>query len=413
MQSSSPHIAERRLHLAPKAIAYAVFVPTGLITVLLGPLLPMLSARWSLNDTQAGYLVTAQFIGSLLSTVSSSIVLPRFGFRRSIASGLLLMAIGAATLGAHGFVWGVVSVFCYGTGIGLTVPVGNLLVASATPEHRSSSLNLLNFFWSAGAMICPFLLAVFRHGRQDATFLVSLAAVLVLLVVVLLTVPIAMPQPNEEHPRQAQHSRLRYLLAPTAIVLEILFFVYVGTESSIGIWLASYAKRISGTQSSEWITAPSYFYGALLLGRLAAPIILRRLSDVVYARLSAVLAVFSVGALLCSRSFISVVICAALAGIGLSTLYPTMIGYLSASFGAVAPRIAGTMFALSTLGAASIPWLVGFLSTHFGSLRISMGITLAGTLLMLSLFCVKLPVELKAGSGGMTNGGRSKVTLAE
>ena len=58
-------VSERRLRVGFNVLAYAAFIPTGLITVLLGPLLPSLAARWSLNDTQGGYLFTAEFLGSL------------------------------------------------------------------------------------------------------------------------------------------------------------------------------------------------------------------------------------------------------------------------------------------------------------------------------------------------------------
>ena len=34
------------------------------------------------------------------------------------------------------------------------------------------------------------------------------------------------------------------LAMPTAVVLGVLFFVYVGTENAVGGWLASYAKRV-------------------------------------------------------------------------------------------------------------------------------------------------------------------------
>jgi len=231
-------------------------------------------------------------------------------------------------------------------------------------------------------------------------FLLGVAVVLVLLVVILLAIPVTMPDASIENTSLPKSSRLAYLLTPAAIVLEILFFVYVGTESSIGIWLASYARRVSGAQTAEWITAPSYFYGALLLGRVTAPMILKRIPDATYARLSALLAVWSVGALLYSHSFLSVAICAGLTGLGLSTLYPIMIGYLSASFGAAASRIAGTIFAFSTLGAASIPWLVGYVSTQSGSLRIALVITLLGSLIMLCLLYMNLPLQVELDPSG-------------
>jgi fucose permease len=41
--------------------AYIAFVPIGIATVLLGPMLPTLSARWELNYSQAGALFTSHF----------------------------------------------------------------------------------------------------------------------------------------------------------------------------------------------------------------------------------------------------------------------------------------------------------------------------------------------------------------
>ena len=42
---------EVRAHfLTPTAVAHLAFVPTGILTILLGPLLPSLEVRWSLND---------------------------------------------------------------------------------------------------------------------------------------------------------------------------------------------------------------------------------------------------------------------------------------------------------------------------------------------------------------------------
>ena len=80
------------------------------------------------------------------------------------------------------------------------------------------------------------------------------------------------------------------------------------------------------------------------------------------------------------HSFLGIAFCAALIGFGLSTLYPIAIGFFSASFGAVASRIGGTLFSIATLGGAIVPWLVGFVSTHSGSLRSALLVPLLGCL---------------------------------
>ena len=50
-------------------IAYIGFALTGIVTTMLGPLLPALKVRWGLTDAQAGYLFAAQFAASVVSTM--------------------------------------------------------------------------------------------------------------------------------------------------------------------------------------------------------------------------------------------------------------------------------------------------------------------------------------------------------
>ena len=89
-----PASSRRQLILA----AQLAFLPTGILTTLLGPMLPLLIVRWSLNDAQAGNLFLVQFLSSLVG-VQLSGVLPLATRISSVVSvGLLLMACGTATL---------------------------------------------------------------------------------------------------------------------------------------------------------------------------------------------------------------------------------------------------------------------------------------------------------------------------
>src|ERR1700732_5469231 len=78
--------------------AHAACVPIGVVTVLLGPMLPALSARWSLNYSQAGSLFTAQFLASTAGVAVSGILVSRRGFRFALNVGLLVTAAGVAGL---------------------------------------------------------------------------------------------------------------------------------------------------------------------------------------------------------------------------------------------------------------------------------------------------------------------------
>ena len=155
--------------------AYASFVPIGIATVLLGPMLPTLSARWSLNYAQAGALFTAQYIASTLAVAVSGVLVSRWGFRFAIKAGLLLMSAGVGLLLAGPRSLGILCIAAYGGGLGLAVPAANLLVAEVNPGRRSATLNVLNFCWSAGAVACPFLVAAAAKNHQVPWLLASVA----------------------------------------------------------------------------------------------------------------------------------------------------------------------------------------------------------------------------------------------
>src|SRR6266478_4290205 len=115
------------------------FLPTGILQTLLGPMLPILIARWMLNDTQAGYLFLVQFLASLAGVQLSGVLLTRLGFRPAFLWGLLLMACGVSTLLLGSSALGMAAVAAYGLGLGLVVPSDNLLIAEIGSGSSSES----------------------------------------------------------------------------------------------------------------------------------------------------------------------------------------------------------------------------------------------------------------------------------
>ena len=364
---------------------HVVFVPTGIMNVLLGPLLPTLAARWAINDTQSGDLFFAQFLASTAGVLLSGALVPRRGYRFAIALGLAVMAVG---LGVMPFVrWpvGLLVVASWGFGFGVTIPACNLLVAAIQPERQAAALNLLNFFWSIGAVACPFLLAPFEHGQKTDVFLLGLGACILLLTLGLGT--IRFPITGAAHPAKAGMSNLwPLLLSPLALVLAALFFLYTGAENAVGGWLASYAKRMGPVHSSLWVTAPSFFYMALLVGRALAPAVLRRLRDIALARAGLALAAVGVVMLLLSSSIPAIMASASAVGLGLAAVYPITISRMSKAGGPLAPQMGSVMFGLAGVGAACGPWLVGFTSTQLTSLKLGLIVPLVGCAAMLALY---------------------------
>jgi fucose permease len=84
-----------------------------------------------------------------------------------------------------------------------------------------------------------------------------------------------------------------------------------------------------------------------------------------------------------------VLIGAAIAGFGLAAVYPITISLLSQEFGATASRIGSLMFTMANFGGAFMPWLLGYASNHFGSLRVGMIVPLFASGSMCALYFLK------------------------
>jgi hypothetical protein len=59
------HSSQRDRQLAP--LLHFGFLLVGLVHTLLGPILPMLAARWRLDEAEAGSLFIAQFTGVMIA----------------------------------------------------------------------------------------------------------------------------------------------------------------------------------------------------------------------------------------------------------------------------------------------------------------------------------------------------------
>jgi FHS family glucose/mannose:H+ symporter-like MFS transporter len=365
------------------SLLYLDFVLTGVVMTLLGPMLPMLSVRWALNDAQAGYLFTAQFAASIVGMLLSSILVERFGYRITLLSSLLIMAVGVAALARADWIFGLISVCIFGLGFGINTPAANLRIARTNPDKAASALNLLNSSWGVGAMASPLLVASVQHSRHTPQFLYCTAAALMGLAAYMSAVSFSMDGQAESE-KKAVVAKSRIWNNRFLFIVAVLFFIYVGTENSVGGWVASYARRIDS--HALWAITPSFFWGALLLGRFSAPLALRRVRETRLATAGVALAAIGVVTLLAAKAVPMIMVGAAISGLGLASVFPISVSLLTRWFGETAPRISGAIFSCGNFGGAVLPWAVGALSTHFGSLRAGFMIPLLGSLSMLIFY---------------------------
>ena len=340
----------------------AGFPLSGLMTVLLGVLLPVLIRLYQLNDAQAGSFFALQFLAATAASAAYGWTVGRWPATRVVAASYAWMAAGAACF-LPGGLWAVrTGVALYGLGLGWNIASVNLAAAQFGHGTAVRALNLLNMFWGAGAVAGPALAAWALQTQPLRVVMVALSLTLLAAAAGSLRLWNA---PGLSDSRSSEPPAVGSSGFPWAAFLFLL--LYVGTENCISGWVPTLGNRLLGAAATLSALGQSAFWLAILLGRgLSAAWAVRRAHGWMLAGL--LLAAAGTGLLLRAQTAASFLLASALAGLGLAPQFPTAVALYQQRAGAAATTWLGMLLAGGGLGGAVLPPLVGVLAAHTGSL---------------------------------------------
>lgn len=358
------------------------FILIGIITVLLGQILPILSRRLFLNDNQAGYFFIAQFAGSLIGVFLYNQSIKKIGYLRTLLIGFCLMTIGCIGLNAGIFGLCLAAVLLYGIGIGSAIPAINMLVVELNPSKSSSGLNLINFFWGVGAILCkPFVDFV---GSRNSFFTPTLLLAVFLLIIGLL-IGFSKLDENFEYEENKTEPSKPIWKTSTAWLIAVFNFINIGIESSIGGWITTFENRLPDKSPWLWLSAAFVFFLFMVIGRGFAPLFVRFLNDNSLLLLNLLLMTCGAVVVLRAEGFLHLLFGVGFMGFGTSSVFPTNMSRFTKIFGAESVRSATPIFVLGSLGGAFMTWLIGFISNAFDDLRIGFFAVLISCFILLIL----------------------------
>ena len=364
-------------------------VLAGLGTALLGPILPVLARQWGMLDSQSGLLMMAKFCGAFLGGVTVSGKL-----RRSLLAGMM-----AGTAGFGGFAVapsmgvGCVCLFVGGFGLGQIITSVNILAGRRFTAHRGSALAMLNFSFSLGAMLSA-LLAAWLLPRFALRGLLECFAMLFGVGVVAL---MAQMRGNEESAEAFDRASVEAepqvgLSGRAYLYFAALLVLYGGLETCLSGWLTTFALRYGDKTLavSEYTTL--LLWMSLTVGRVGASAVMLRVGEKTAQRWGLGLAAVFTAALAMAHSAVTIAGFAVLLGLSLAPFFPATWALLMAE--RPTARQAGIVLAVSGLGAAALPWLMGVVSTRAGSLQVALVLPFAAALglLGMSLLVPRPPV---------------------
>src|SRR5690606_22146514 len=184
-----------RVRRATMVAGSAAFLLLGAVVALYGPLFPQLRVVFDVGLEEVGAVVSAHFLGSFVTVITSGVMLRRLGYRTVLlaGSGVLVLGLGVMAV-APGWLVFVLGAALVGLGFGAVQVAANLLVARTfeagaptaaevaaaagvasgpgpgdTPvtapapagaSSAASALNLVNAVFGLGALTVPLLVVL-------------------------------------------------------------------------------------------------------------------------------------------------------------------------------------------------------------------------------------------------------------
>jgi fucose permease len=320
-----------------------------------------------LSDTQGGWLFAAQFAASTLGSVVSS-----YAPRRSVVFGFASIALGMAVLASGRYGFAVLAFALIGAGLGAAVAATNLIFGTEYPERRGSLLTAVNLCWGAGAVLAAGLVALAERAGDLRILLLILALCAVVLVAVFTPFLRRRSGLGAAEPMTRSGARLRW---GVFVLFSLVLFLYVGAETSVAGWVATYVHRLGGLSVERASLFVSAFWVSVVAGRVVVVLLLRAVAERVVLLAGLVMALAGVAALLFPHSSGVALVAVVVAGLGFAPLFPLLVARMLARTGRT--RHAGWIFAICGSGGAVVPWVTSAVSQFGGGLRAAFLVPLA------------------------------------
>ncbi len=371
---------------ALKILLHVGFFLSGIATVIIGQLLPIMQEKFALDYKWLGLLFPAQFAGSLIGTFLTSWFGKRSKFLPASILGCFLMSVGALVLNADSYALCLAGFFVNGLGIGLTLPSINMLILELNPERGAASLSVLNFFWGVGAILSQPFVDHFARGTNILTPTAGMSVALFLTGGALALVPKGIERQPEASADEETDFSVPIWSTALAWTIAAFNFIHVGFESAMGGWLKTYTQHIGDGAAANLLPPITLYFIFFVAGRGVAPLFFRFLNENRMLFLGLFLILIGMAILLSAGSVGVLSVGASLAGFGTSWVFPTNMSRFTKIFGASASRRMMPFFICGTLGATFTTWFIGYVSNRFDNdLRSGMFILLGSVLILIVL----------------------------
>ncbi|NRD79843.1 MFS transporter [Bacillus sp. BRMEA1] len=346
--------------------SYGMYFLGGITSVFFGAIMPELLAYYHTSYTSGGLLILLQSIGFIVGVPLTASFMTKYHYRLILTvAGLMVTVAQTGILFLPNFYFLGLLVVLNGIGASSLETAVASYVMELFEGRRAIYMSRLEVAFGAGALLMPSIASILIavHWWRFSPLLVGLFALI--LAIVWQTVSVSLQSSEEEGPMDARTAAAPIFKGPISkysilVLFLLIIFIYVGIEGSINSFLPSiFSKKINSSPYFASLST-SVFWIAMLCGRLAISIIVRRVSYERYLFGSIVLGLVFIFLLTQMNSLSLSYLTVFGLGLGMSAVYSVTMVYANHTFPGMERTVTSAITAFAGMGGAVFPFVIGY-----------------------------------------------------
>jgi FHS family glucose/mannose:H+ symporter-like MFS transporter len=366
----------------------------------LGAILPAWRYHLKVSFTEVGNYFLSLNLGFLLSVGLTHFLLPRKGIKYTLvlanvlaSAAFLYLAAGRSPVPAE---WRLFGMLWIGISAGL-LNAGTFHAISPLYEHdRAATVNLAGVLFGLGCVLTSLLVAGTYYVYTVPSILVLFAIVPAFFAGICARAKLTAQPVFHQMPLA---DVLHDFKNPGAVLFSLLLFFQFGNEWSIAGWMPLFLIRRLGISPADSLLMLALFWAALLVGRIASQVVMKRMSHGLLLISSIVSALLGSIVLASTNNRFGAVMGILFVGAGYASVYPLVVEKIRHRFAYFHPGFYNGIFSFAITGGLLAPWILGYLTAEWG-IEAVMIVPLFGTCMV---FLLVMLIMLEAKLSGLVD----------
>lgn len=332
----------------------------GMVMVTLGSILPSIVEKFNLAQIEAGSLVSILPFGILAGSLLFGPIVDRYGYKALLITCALLVLLGMEGIAyAENLTTLNIAVFLIGFGGGVLNGATNALVADISDETKGANLSLLGVFYGLGALGMPTVLNVLKNLFSTEGIIASVGGFILAVTILFFFVRFPKPKHAQGFPIK---DGVKLLKSPALLLAGLFLFFTSGMEGLANNWITSYLEKVRVIDSRKALFGLSLLAIALTVSRLLMGRMLKVFTTQQVFFSGLFIGLMATIILSTATGYTVILVSIVLLGIGMSTGFPLMLGYVAELFSTLSGTAFSVVLVIALVGNMLINYSMGVIA---------------------------------------------------